>query len=85
LHIWTISSGLEALSAHVRHDEKIIQTELLRHLRDNLHKRFGIDHLTIQMETPDMEDEDIHFCQTGANCFEPIKKSDVLSPKSQIS
>ncbi len=70
LHIWTITSGMEALSAHVRHDEQIRQHELLKSLRKSLHAEFGIDHLTIQMETPDFEDEDIHFCQTGANCFE---------------
>ena len=70
LHIWTITSGMEALSAHVRHDEKIAQHELLKRLRNSLHDEFGIDHLTIQMETPEFEDEDVHFCQTGANCFE---------------
>ncbi|MDQ3802121.1 MAG: cation diffusion facilitator family transporter [Acidobacteriota bacterium] len=70
LHIWTITSGLEALSAHVRHDERIIPAELLRKLRQRLHDKFGIDHLTIQMETPDFEDEDVHFCDTGAKCFE---------------
>jgi cobalt-zinc-cadmium efflux system protein len=70
LHIWTIASGIEALSAHVRHDEKIVPTELLKHLRLRLHDKFGIDHLTIQMETPDFEEEDVHFCDTGAKCFE---------------
>jgi cobalt-zinc-cadmium efflux system protein len=70
LHIWTITSGIEALSAHVRHDESIVQTELLKNLRQRLHEKFGIDHLTIQMETPDFEDEDVHFCDTGAKCFE---------------
>ncbi len=70
LHVWTITSGLDALSAHVRHDKDIAQTELLKNLRQNLHDKFGIDHLTIQMETPDFEDEAIHFCQTGSQCFE---------------
>jgi cobalt-zinc-cadmium efflux system protein len=70
LHIWTITSGLEALSAHVRHDENIVQAELLKNLRKNLHDRFGIDHLTIQMETPDFEDENVHFCHTGTQCFD---------------
>ncbi len=70
LHVWTITSGLEALSAHVQHDETVVQAELLKRLRQRLHDEFGIDHLTIQMETPDFEDEDIHFCQTGAHCFE---------------
>jgi cobalt-zinc-cadmium efflux system protein len=70
LHIWTISSGLEALSAHVCHDENIFQPELLKNLRKRLHDEFGIDHLTIQMETPEFEDEAVHFCHTGARCFE---------------
>jgi cobalt-zinc-cadmium efflux system protein len=85
LHIWTISSGIEALSAHVRHGENIVQANLLRNLREKLHECFGIDHLTIQMETPDLEDEDIHFCQTGVNCFEPIQKSRVESPESRVN
>lgn len=70
LHVWTITSGMEALSAHVLHDETIIQSELLKRLRKDLHDKFGIDHLTIQMETPAFEDENVHFCQTGAHCFE---------------
>ena len=70
LHIWTITSGLEALSAHVRHDDSIVQTELLKALRRRLHDDFGIDHLTIQMETPDFEDEPLHFCHTGSRCFD---------------
>jgi cobalt-zinc-cadmium efflux system protein len=70
LHVWTISSGLDALSAHVRHDETVAQRELLKSLRKRLHDEFGIDHLTIQMETPDFEEEDVHFCHTGTRCFE---------------
>jgi cobalt-zinc-cadmium efflux system protein len=70
LHIWTISSGLEALSAHVCHEKSVSQQELLKSLRKRLHDEFGIDHLTIQMETPDFEDEEVHFCYTGARCFE---------------
>jgi cobalt-zinc-cadmium efflux system protein len=69
LHIWTITSGIEALSAHVSHDETTAPAELLKQLRRNLHDKFGIDHLTIQMETPDFEDETVHFCDTGAKCF----------------
>lgn len=70
LHIWTITSGLDALSAHVKHDESVGQTELLKRLRTRLYEKFGIDHLTIQMETPDFEEENVHFCETGTRCFE---------------
>jgi cobalt-zinc-cadmium efflux system protein len=69
LHVWTITSGREALSAHVIHAESISQTVLLRELRTKLHDRFGVDHLTIQMETADFEDETFHFCHAGTACF----------------
>jgi len=69
LHVWTITSGREALSAHVIHADSISQPDLLRELRTKLHDRFGVDHLTIQMETPDFEDETFHFCHAGTACF----------------
>jgi cobalt-zinc-cadmium efflux system protein len=70
LHIWTITSGREALSAHVIHSHTISPPELLRDLRAKLHERFGVDHLTIQMETSDFEDETFHFCHAGTACFQ---------------
>lgn len=69
LHIWTITSGREALSAHVIHAETISQADLLKKLRTKLNERFGVDHLTIQMETPDFEDDTFHFCHAATACF----------------
>jgi cobalt-zinc-cadmium efflux system protein len=69
LHIWTITSGREALSAHVIHAHTISQPGLLKELRTKLHDRFGVDHLTLQMETPDFEDDTFHFCHAGTACF----------------
>lgn len=69
LHVWTITSGREALSAHVIHAENISQPALLQELRTKLHDRFGVDHLTIQLETPDFEDDTLHFCHAGIACF----------------
>jgi cobalt-zinc-cadmium efflux system protein len=69
LHVWTITSGREALSAHVIHAPAISQAVLLQELRAKLHDRFGVDHLTIQMETPDFEDDTFHFCHAGTACF----------------
>jgi len=71
LHVWTISSGIEALSAHITHDDSVSHSELLAIVRNNLHERFGIDHLTIQMETLDLEAEAVYVCETGTKCFEP--------------
>jgi cobalt-zinc-cadmium efflux system protein len=69
LHVWTITSGRDALSAHVIHAETISQPELLKQLRSKLHDRFGVDHLTIQMETHEFEDDTFHFCHAGTACF----------------
>lgn len=74
LHVWTISSGMEALSAHISHSEAVAHSDLLGKVRDRLHSDFGIDHLTIQMETIDREAEAIYVCETGTRCFEPAKQ-----------
>ena len=71
LHVWTISSGIEALSVHISHNESIVHSELLVRVRERLHASFGIDHLTIQMETQDREAEAVYICETGTKCFEP--------------
>ena len=76
LHIWTITSGREALSAHVIHVGGISPPELLSELRNKLHTRFGVDHLTIQMETPEFEDDTFHFCHAGTACFRSDKTGD---------
>jgi cobalt-zinc-cadmium efflux system protein len=77
LHVWTITSGMEALSVHIVHHEQIDPTKLLKKIRENLHDEFGIDHLTIQMETPADEKESLHYCFSGVNCFAPSGKSKV--------
>jgi cobalt-zinc-cadmium efflux system protein len=69
LHVWTITSGLEALSAHVVHAPGVSQPALLGELRARLHDQFGVDHLTIQMETEEFEDDPIHFCNASPVCF----------------
>jgi cobalt-zinc-cadmium efflux system protein len=71
LHVWTISSGIDALSAHISHDDSVAHSKLLAMVRSRLHDRFGIDHLTIQMETLDLEAEAVYVCETGTKCFEP--------------
>jgi cobalt-zinc-cadmium efflux system protein len=69
LHVWTITSGIEALSVHVVHAPEIRQAELLQRVREKLHERFGIDHLTVQLETLETEQIESHPCFSGANCF----------------
>lgn len=53
LHVWTITSGLEALSCHVvvgERDQRRASGEILAEVHDLLHQRFGLHHLTVQIE-----------------------------------
>lgn len=51
LHVWTITSGMESLSAHVVVEDRRFDCDILGEIRVTLHERFGIDHITVQMET----------------------------------
>ena len=62
LHVWTITSGMVALSGHVVAGEDRERGKLLQEVSDLLHERFGIDHATIQIETED-------FREPGGVCF----------------
>lgn len=55
LHVWTISSGMEALSAHVTIEAGVSHKAVLDELQEQLRSGFNIDHLTIQIELPDDE------------------------------
>jgi cobalt-zinc-cadmium efflux system protein len=53
LHVWTISSGMYALSAHlvVPADEIGRNDEILEMVKGRLRRQFGIDHTTLQIES----------------------------------
>jgi cobalt-zinc-cadmium efflux system protein len=50
LHVWTLTSGREAMSAHVVVDDVRESERLLEAMHAVLHARFGIDHTTLQLE-----------------------------------
>jgi len=50
LHVWTLTSGREAMSAHVVVDDLRDGERLIEALHAVLHARFGIDHTTIQLD-----------------------------------
>jgi cobalt-zinc-cadmium efflux system protein len=50
LHIWTLSSGRVALSAHVDLADLATWPAVLAELRNLLHERFDIGHVTLQPE-----------------------------------
>jgi cobalt-zinc-cadmium efflux system protein len=51
LHVWTLTSGREAMSVHVVVAPDTPADRILEELHVILHARFGIDHTTIQVET----------------------------------
>jgi cobalt-zinc-cadmium efflux system protein len=57
VHVWTISSGLYALSAHlVTHPDALGRNDaILGETKARLRERFGIDHTTLQIESVDYD------------------------------
>jgi cobalt-zinc-cadmium efflux system protein len=61
LHIWTIIPGREALSVHIVLHEGASHKTTLEILQERLKQEFGIAHATLQLETPDFREDEIHF------------------------
>jgi cobalt-zinc-cadmium efflux system protein len=64
LHVWTITSGMDAMSGHVVVPEDWggrSQGEILADLHKLLHDHFGIHHATIQTEPPDFPEHETHL------------------------
>lgn len=53
LHVWTITSGMDALSGHVVLEAGTRGRSVLAQARGMLHERFGIEHVTLQLEEAD--------------------------------
>jgi cobalt-zinc-cadmium efflux system protein len=60
LHVWTITTGMEALSAHLVVEEEASTTLLLRQVQTSLHDEFGIHHATVQIEPEPCEQHHTH-------------------------
>src|SRR5215831_11242686 len=63
LHVWTLTSGVLAMSCHVvAEDAQFNRTELLSRVNDVARERFHIDHTTIQIEERDIPQALIDSC-----------------------
>lgn len=60
LHIWTITSGMIALSAHVDVDNLDGYSTLMHRIHDALETQYGIQHTTVQVEPTDFTHQ--HQC-----------------------
>jgi len=70
IHIWTITSGMHALSAHLRiEDQRVSRSaEIVKTVNQDLAKHFDIRHITLQLEC--------ESCPTGFIC-------DISRPEDQ--
>jgi len=50
IHIWPMSTTETALTAHIVTEEAVTNDELLKILNNELHDKFEIEHITIQLE-----------------------------------
>ncbi|MES2255505.1 MAG: cation diffusion facilitator family transporter [Pseudomonadota bacterium] len=61
LHVWTITSGMNALSVHLRVATPAQCPPVLRSAREAMKIRFKIEHVTIQIETDDLCSEHVNL------------------------
>jgi len=63
LHVWTLTSGVLAMSCHVvARDTNLSRTELLTRVNSIARERFHIDHTTIQIEEPNITQDVFESC-----------------------
>jgi cobalt-zinc-cadmium efflux system protein len=62
LHIWSVEPRIVMLTCHVLVDIKAVQNKdrLLQPIQSTLSSKFGIHHLTVQLETECQEQDDLH-------------------------
>jgi cobalt-zinc-cadmium efflux system protein len=73
LHIWMLSSGMPALSAHVVLEDISHWTKILDEMRYLLRQRFAIDHVTLQPEIEDTPGQIIKPQQVRLHPMRPRK------------
>lgn len=61
LHVWSLTSGVNALSAHVVASAGVDRGVLLRALHTCARDSFGIAHATVQIEAPGWERDETHL------------------------
>ena len=60
LHVWTVTSGVIAMSAHAIVREPSRHQHVLEHVHDAM-QLFGIQHVTVQLERQEMYERELHL------------------------
>jgi cobalt-zinc-cadmium efflux system protein len=73
VHLWTITSGIYALSAHILIEDQMTSrsSQILEDINRFLRERFNIDHTTIQFECEACEMDFVCRLDTAGNLPEP--------------
>ena len=61
VHAWTVTSGKDLLSGHVRVAAGTDRDEILRDIRKLLRERFGFDHVTLEVEAGSVHPEPLPY------------------------
>lgn len=61
LHVWTLTSGVNAMSAHVVILEETMHDEVLSAVHDLITRDFRIAHVTVQLEKPGWRECELHL------------------------
>ena len=60
LHVWSLTSGINAMSAHVVKDDTMTQNQLLEALTEEAMTKFKISHTTFQIEEEGYKEGAVH-------------------------
>lgn len=60
LHVWAMTNGIHAMSAHVCVTDDADHATLLKEITGLLKSKFGIDHATVQLEPPSFFHSPLH-------------------------
>ena len=61
LHVWSLTSGVNAMSAHVVVNESLTNNEMLDIINNAITSKFKISHTTFQLEAKDYKESEVHL------------------------
>lgn len=61
LHVWSLTSGINAMSVHVVRADGAVQDEILARVQKHVTHEFKIKHATVQVESQECADTETHL------------------------